>query len=636
MKPVLFTAVYFILFSSLAVASGGEYAVSKIDTALLKKANAVKRFEQIEFNVIELNKARYYHTYVITILNDKADHFANLTEHYDRLQSVVSIEGILYNALGEKIKSLKKSDLQDRSASGDNNLADDDRLKFHNFYCKTYPYTIRYEVELKLNYTMFYPGWIPVDDEHLAVEYSAMIVSMPEGIDFRYKAMCNAPAPVISTEKTNRNYKWELKNFLAVEEEYKSPSWYEMVPTVLMGPVQFQIEDYKGNMATWQDYGKFVYALKEGRDVLPDNIKATVHALTDGLKKTTDKIDALYKLMQQNSRYISVQLGIGGWQPFDAGYVAQKKYGDCKALSNYMYALLKEAGIKSFYTLVKSRPGNKFFMPDFPCSQFNHVILSVPLDNDTMWLECTSQTIAAGYLSDHTDDRYVLLVDESGGRLVRTPRYDVNENLQVRKIKVLIDENGKGLVSVAAMYRALQQDDLQHMINGLSSEKVKEYLNEKFSLASYELLSYDYKEKKSALPVVEENLEISANNYADVSGKRLFIVPNVLTRSSRKPAPDDNRKYDVAEYLGYRDIDSVEIKIPAGYKLESLPKDVALTTPFGKYTATIKITENNITYQRLMEQYSGRFAAAEYNKLVKFYEQIYKADRAKIVFVKAL
>ena len=63
--------------------------------------------------------------------------------------------------------------------------------------------------------------------------------------------------------------------------------------------------------------------------------------------------------MQNNTRYISIQLGIGGWRPFEAAYVASKGYGDCKALSNYMYSLLKEAGILSYYTLVKAGAGEE-------------------------------------------------------------------------------------------------------------------------------------------------------------------------------------------------------------------------------------------------------------------------------------
>lgn len=632
MKKIL-SIIALLLCTLLLKAGDGEYAVFKIDTALLKKANAVKRFEEIRFEVVDVDKARFYHKYAITILNEKGDRFANLVEYYDKLQSIVSIGGKLYDAYGQKIKSLKNSDVLDKSGTGANELADDNRIKTHNFYCKTYPYTVEYEVELKFNQTMFYPRWDPVDDEHISVVYSSMIVKLPETLDFRYKNF-NIGNPEVSAEKALKVYKWELKNFRAIELEYKSPGWPELVPYVYTAPVQFQIEGYKGNMSTWQDYGRFVYALKQERDQLPDNIKQAVHAMTDGIADPRQKIEKLYTFMQENTRYISIQLGIGGWQPFPATYVAQKKYGDCKALSNYMYSLLKEIGIKSNYTVIKAGRGGHFFVPDFPCSQFNHVILNVPLQKDTMWLECTSQTISAGYLSDFTDDRYALMIDENGGKLTRTPKYDLNKNLQVRKINAEIDASGLALINVDGYYEALQQEELHQVIKYLSNDKVKEHLNETFNLPNYELVSYDYKEVRGPIPVIKETLKLSAGNYATVSGKRLFVMPNILSKSSKKLTTDETRKYDFVEDGEYRDIDTVEIKIPAGYKPESLPKDVLIQTKYGKYGATVKVQDDKITYYRLMEQYSGRFPAAEYADIVKFFEQVYKADRNKLVFVK--
>jgi hypothetical protein len=193
-------------------------------------------------------------------------------------------------------------------------------------------------------------------------------------------------------------------------------------------------------------------------------------------------------------------LGIGGWQPFDASYVASKAYGDCKALSNYMYALLKEANIKSCYTQIRAGAGKYFFLPDLPSPQFNHIILCVPLQKDTMWLECTSQTLAAGYLSDFTCNRYALAVDENGGKLIRTPNYGMKENLQVRNIKAILEEDGMLNVTANTTYNGIQQDEIHSAITGLSKDKVKELLNEKLDFSTYDIKQFDYKEQKSSLP----------------------------------------------------------------------------------------------------------------------------------------
>ena len=54
--------------------------------------------------------------------------------------------------------------------------------------------------------------------------------------------------------------------------------------------------------------------------------------MTTGLD-TREKIRVLYRYLQQNHRYISVQVGIGGMQPISASAVYTNGYGDCKGLS---------------------------------------------------------------------------------------------------------------------------------------------------------------------------------------------------------------------------------------------------------------------------------------------------------------
>ena len=634
MKKIKFFLVISVMLPVVSIAADADYAVNKIPAALLTNANVVKRFEEMRFEIVNTGKAKLYHKIVLTILNEKADQYAMFQEGYDKLQSIESIEGKLYDENGKKIRSVKRSDIQDISGTDGISLAEDNRVKKFSFYHKVYPYTVEFESEVKFNYTLFYPSWIPQEDEFYSVEYSKISVSCPAGINFRYKTFNYPGQPVITDEKNNKISTWEVKNLPAIEDEYASPYWFEMTPVVCMAPVQFKVEDYEGNMSTWQDFGKFVYALKSGRDQLPDNIKNVVHNLTDGIADPRKKIEVLYNFLQKNTRYVSIQLGIGSWQPFDAKYVATNRYGDCKALANYMYSLLKEAGIKSFYTLVKAGVNKKFFITDFPSSQFNHVILCVPVQKDTMWLECTSQTLTAGYLSSFTSDRNVLLIDENGGTLVKTPRYSLNQNLQVRRTTATLNEEGHLSADIITIYKAIQQDRLHQLINTLSKDKLMEYLKSEIDLPNYDVINFDYEQEKSTLPVIKETLSVTAKNYAQVTGSRLFIVPNILSRSATKPVSNDNRKFDIEFNSEYKDVDTTEIKIPAGYVPEALPLPVNMETKYARYSISVKVQADKIIYYRSMEQFKGRFPPSVYEDMVKFYEQVYKSDRSKVVLVK--
>ena len=151
-----------LLFLNASVfAKDGDYAVSKISPALLKNANAVLRYENIKFEVLSTKEAVETNHYVITILNENGDDWAQFSEYYDKLREINSVEGFLYDANGKQLKKIKTKDLQDISGVSDYSLIDDNRVKTHNFYYHVYPYTIEYEVEIHYNNTLFFPMWYP-------------------------------------------------------------------------------------------------------------------------------------------------------------------------------------------------------------------------------------------------------------------------------------------------------------------------------------------------------------------------------------------------------------------------------------------------------------------------------------------
>jgi hypothetical protein len=634
MKSLLTSLCVMICAMGSATGGDNDYSFSSIPASLLKNANAVKRMEEMTFEITEGNKAKYRHKVAFTILNEQGDRWASFGTGYDKLRSIESFEGTLFDATGKKIKSLKKSDIRDESGNDDASLADDHRVKWHSFFYKVYPYTVEYEVEIRYKGTMFMPDWIPLQKQLMSVQQSKLTVISPAINPLRYKMFNYKGEPVITEDKSNKIYTWEVKDMPAQVNEYASPAWHEITTSVYMATERFVLEDYQGSNATWKDFGKFVYDLKKDRDALPDEVRQKVHQLADGTTDVKEKITRLYEFMQQNTRYVSVQLGIGGWQPYDAKYVGTKKYGDCKALSNFMYSLLKEAGIRSVYTVTNRGFDQDYLLADLPSSQFNHVILFVPLDKDTTWLECTSQTYVPGYVGGDNCNRYAVAVDENGGTLVRTPRYGLKENLQLRKVMAALNEDGMLNVKVNTLYGGVQQDNIHELINSLSKDKVKEYLHEQLDFATYDISSFDYKENKSSLPTINESLDITVSNYATITGKRLFIVPNVMTRSYRKLTADTARKYDLEVGFEYKDVDSVEIELPKGYEPEAMPQDVSLNNKFGKYNCSVKLKDNKLLYYRSIEKYSGRFPAKDYTDLVKFYDAIYKADRNKVVLVK--
>jgi hypothetical protein len=626
----LFLSCLLVCFYASA---GDKYPVSTIPANLMKDAHVVKRAEEINFEVISTKSSKMDYKYVFTILNENGDKYAGFSESYNKFKRIESIEGYLYDKDGKLLKKVKTKDLSDVSAVDNISLIDDSRVKHHNFYYKSYPYTIEYIVSASYDQTFYFPYWVPQEYKYLSVEQSQLNVTVPADYALRYKMFNYKDNPIQTTEKNKKKYSWKVDQLLPVKEEYAAPRWHERVPMVSLAPSQFELQGYIGDMSSWQDFGKFIYALTKDRHQLSDPVKQKVLQLIATASSDKEKVERLYQFLQQSTRYISIQLGIGGWQPFEASYVSEKGYGDCKALSNYMFSLLKAAGIKSHYALIKAGDFEHFLMEDFPSNQFNHAILCVPLQKDTMWLECTSQFKSAGYMGEFTGNRKALLIDENGGMLVATPRYGLRENTQVRTVKAKLEPDGTLKMNITTNYKGVQQDDLSARIDNLSKELVKKQLEEELQLATYEVNDFKYNMKKATLPEVSEELNVTVSRYATISGKRLFIMPNILSRGGTKLL-EEERTFDFVFDYEFHDEDNGEIELPDGYEIEAAPQDVAIKTKYGNYSMSAKVEGNKIIYKRIREQFSGRFPAKEQKEIIRFFEDIYKADRSRFVLIK--
>lgn len=626
--------LFYILLMLPCVGRAQNYSTALIPDSLRKGARAVLREREIVLEIKSPAKAVLKEREVYTVLNSNGDNLGGYTSWYDKFTSISDISGVLYDSLGKVVRKAKRKDMQDRSYDDGFSLATDARYLQHNFYYQVYPYTVDYTEEDDKNGILDFEDWLPLINSGISTQHNKYVIIAPKEYNVRYLMLNGAAAPVITEEKDKKIYTWEASNMPARKTESHGPRWREMVPYVLVAPSDFEAQGYKGDMSTWADYGKFIEQLRTGRDILPDNVKQQVHALVDTIPDVHRKVYALYRYLQQNTHYISIQLGIGGWQPFSADYVATKKYGDCKALANYMVALLKEAGVRGKYVEIRAGEDAAPMVEAFPSFQSNHVISCVPLEKDTIWLECTSQTESPDYMGTFTGGRKGVLIDEDGGHLVKTPSYSAADNTQCRVVHAQVGADGSLDASVNTVYQCVRQEWPQHMMDDISGEDRKKYLNELFHLPTYSVDKSHYEEQQGPRPVVKEDLHVTVNNYASVTGKRLFISPNVFDRSNTRLPADSIRKYDYVNYDAHTDIDSVVIAVPAGYQVEARPKDVDIESAFGTFRTSLRFDNDRLIYYRYLQQSAARYPPVQYAALVKFYEQLYQSDNQRVVLVK--
>lgn len=633
---ILLTTLYIVTsFAAFGLSKDPKYPVSAIPAELKKNANLIFRLDKMDFNINQIDGCTQKVHNVITILNSKQAHRAFIKIGYDKLIKITSLDAQVYDAAGEEIYKLKKSDIGDQSYISGYSLYEDNRVKYVDLRQKDYPYTIDVTYEVKYKYLFHTPSWYVIPGEHISVENSEFTITSPPDLAPRYRELNMEDGHL---KKSNNDgavvYKWQFENLKAVEHEYSSADRYGGTPVIVTSPSRFKFEGYEGDLSSWDGISDWILKLNEGRDVLPESTINEIKDLVSGASTRREKVKVLYQYMQSKTRYVSIQLGIGGYQTFPATTVAETGYGDCKALSNYMYSILKAVDIPSYYTLVYAGSDNPTLMEDFPNTRFNHAILAVPDEADTIWLECTSQINPFDYMGKFTGDRKVLLVTEEGGKIVRTPSYDHENNMIASRVEVKLDEQGNGFTKLFTTYNGTgsEYNGLDYYLT-LTDKDRKDWLHENLDISDYELQKYDFTQTKDVIPSIDLEADIIVRKLASVSGKRIFLPLNFLDARSYVPPKLENRKTDVKFSSSSITADTITYTLPANYHVDYTPEETSFEYPFGSYQMKVEMKENQLIYYRKLTLNKGTYSPETYSDVVEFFKQVRTADKKKAVLV---
>ena len=607
-----------------------EYAALLIPPELLENANAVIRKQKIEWDVQEAGKAVYRERRVVTIFNENT-YYDAIVVHYDPSNKLGRIKGRIYDANGNLVREVHKKEIKDESAISGFSIYEDDRVRYIQVDHSEYPYTVEFEYEKSYRDLLYYPGW-QVYEFGAAIQHATFKVSLPIDLKLHYKNFNLDLLPEIKKNDDAHNYFWKIENIKAVKKEPYCPAASELLPAIKVSPGLFEAENYTGSMSSWSDFGLFMNKLMAGRDELSQGMKNTVHELINNAKNDREKINNLYRYMQENMRYVSVQIGrVGGWQPFSAKYVEENKYGDCKALSNFMKAMLKEAGIVSYPVLIQN--GKKPFKitEDFTTPAFNHVILNVPSEN--YWLECTSTYNPPNYIGISNADRNVLLLTEAGGKIARTPTMHSSDNSENNSTVIQLTADGQATVSFSSNRKGNRQDWYRYAKNYYSEEDLKKEITEIIPLSSFTLNEFSINVSDD-MPAAQLEYKATVPRYASKAGRRLFVPLNAVNPFSTIPPANDERLHPILMENSYSEKDSIVFHIPVGFKIESMPaEENTLETDFGKYSLRISQDQYVLTVVRKLEVRAARIPAADYNIWRDFFKEVDKLDDGKLVLV---
>jgi hypothetical protein len=636
MKSIIVTLA--LLATFYLVNAQQNYDASLISKDLLPYASAVVRTDELTVEVQDLDNTIVHAKMAVTILNENGDHMANIELEHDKSQVIKSVKGIVYNEFGKPISKFSESDFSDNSSWDGFSLFEDTRIKSFSPSITSYPYTIAYEYELRLKQSLSFPKWVSASSFGVAVEKSSFTFICKPDFMIRYKEKNLSEKANISTNsKGLKTYAWEVSSLKATKYEPFSPYRDNYFKSIEIVPEKFMYYGIGGSFANWKELGKWEYdKLLAGRRDLPAETIEHVKEITKDISDPKLKAKKIYEYMQDKTHYISVQVGIGGNQPFLASDVDKQNYGDCKALVNYTQALLKAVNIDSYYCVVESGSDYKVSMMDDFASmdQGNHIILCLPFKNDTTWADCTSQTIPFGYLGDFTDDRLVLACTPEGGKLMRTPKYTFKENLETRKASFVIDGAGALSGNMHTIFKGTNYDERDELVKESQKEQYK-IIKKIYPINNMEIETLDLKQDKSFDPMTTENIKLNARDYASLTDGKYYFQLNPVNRITKQP-PKQVRARINNIYInrGYTDEDEITYTIPAGYHLDKAPLSLSINKPFANFTSTMELKGNQLMYKRKFQLIDGIYDKDTYQDLVDFYQDVVDADNYIVTLVK--
>jgi hypothetical protein len=557
-------------------------------------------------------------TYLILVGDKLSDWLSDITIPYNKSEKLEIVEASVINSAGIVVRKLGKKEIVTRSDISRGALFEDDYAKEFNLRWHEFPYRIRYTYRKTSNRFIYISAWSPVVYSDVPTLKASLTVKLP--LSYKYKTYSSG-ALKFSRDSSNgvQQLKWEADSVYPLRKEPYAPPYQDIVPRVFIAPQSF-VYGIPGRLDSWETLGKWQDRINSSLLDLTWQERFRIDSILAGTKEKIEIARRLYHYMQDNTRYINVSIDIGGLQPYPASYVCNNKYGDCKALTIYMMALLKYAGIESFYSVISAGSNPVGIIKEFPAPQFNHVILCLPAGKDTIWLENTSNLLPFGYLGSFTQNRYCLVVNGENSKLIKTPALGIND-VGVRSFYLFRHvESGKTKVEIKREMKGPEFEAALELGNDLKDDKRKAYIRNQGQLNGDVIsCSFHRSDRDQTSLFIDSEIEIE-NSLRRISNSLIFNYVPLKLISLEKPA---ERKYPVKINYPVNHIDSVvvDLSLLSGYEIQ-VPEDSFFSSEYGRYSVNYTRGEGKITAVWKFQLFSNLYDKDKYKGLFDFIESI--------------
>ena len=414
------------------------------------------------------------------------------------------------------------------------------------------------------------------------------------------------PDPILSTAGGDKVYEWKLDDVPVVDEDDDEPSWYDDLPYI-------SVSEYR----SWKEVNDWALALfRVGHapsGELADRI-AAIRAASDTPEK---RLLAALRFVQDEVRYLGIEIGPNTHQPHDPEKVCVQRFGDCKDKSLLLVTMLGALGITASPVLIAADDKDKV-REDLPSPfAFDHATVRVQLAGKYYWLDPTI-SFQRGGIADisYPDYKCGLVLTDTTTDLTTIPLQD--KGAVVSKERFTMDSiSGPARLEVITYYTGSSADDIRSDLNSNSlADLQKSYL--KF----YEDFYKDVEVRDSLRVEDDENTGmITTHEYYTIGklweGQALdknasfsgLLISSILPKIKDK---ERSAPFALSYPLHYKE--ELDIHLPEGWHFESKPHEIK--SPAFVFTSSIDPRDSSVKlsyeYRTLQDHVEAGDAKAFY------------------------
>jgi len=475
-------------------------------------------------------------------------------------------------------------------------------------------------------------------------------LQLPVGWEFS-ESWANFPKQQPQSSANNFNV-WEVENVPAVEIEPAMPPFLTVASRMDIKYFPRDPALRAKTTGTWNDIGIWYANLTSASRVPSPALQQKVAELTTGISDPLKKMQVLAAYVQQQIRYVAIEVGIGGLQPHPAADVFKHQYGDCKDKVTLLSTMLKQVGIDSYYVMVDTHRG--IVNPDFPSLRGNHMIMAIRLPQDIptnslyatvddpqlghlLFFDPTDEFVTLGYLPSDLQQNYGLLVTPDSGKVILLPLLPPPTNRLLRTATLTLGPTGNLGGDVDELRWGAPAGDSRAQFIGSSPsdrEKVIEkflgtFLNN-FTLTHASLGNLDKYDENLLL-----HYQFVVEGYAKTAGDLLILRPRVVGDKGSNILTGKARKYPI-EFEGTTlQSDVFDITLPAGYVVDELPLPVEVKCDYAIYKSNVEVKDNVLHYKRTYEINGVVVPTEKLPEVRDFFHQIAAAEKSSAVLRRA-